>query len=295
MKILVKTNSARVSLDSFHGDVAFLSHAHLDHVKHNIFSPIPVIASKISLKLAGIKAKTTSLKETAIYPAGHMPGALQISLESDVGRVVYTGDFSLKENIFVKPAEIVEGDVVLLDSTYAFPFLRLPDPFSVYDDIASWVKKNRDRVVIFKTYVLGRPQELTKVFNDYLGISPYVHHKIYTYNRRYREIGIKLDFNLLSDPKELKAGDVVLVPNHCLESVLRGIRERYVIGQATGWAQIYRLSVDRAFPLSSHSDFYDLVRYVKESGARKVYFLNLRNSQRERFLSAFKKALKMLP
>ncbi len=36
----------------------------------------------------------------------------------------------------------------------------------------------------------------------------------------------------------------------------------------------YRFNVDRAFPLSDHADFYDIVEYIKQANPKKVNFMH---------------------
>ena len=53
---------------------------------------------------------------------------------------------------------------------------------------------------------------------------------------------------------------------------------------ATGWAAVSRFPVDAAFPLSDHADFRDTMRYVYESGAKKVICANSGQAEAAEYL-----------
>jgi alpha-L-fucosidase len=54
---------------------------------------------------------------------------------------------------------------------------------------------------------------------------------------------------------------------------------------ATGWAAISRFPVDAAFPLSDHADFRQTMRYIYESGAKKVICANASEDEAAAYLS----------
>ena len=93
-------NGLKIGLDH-DGDFSFLSHAHADH-SNKIKKHSKVIASEETIALAGFsnleKAKfNTDIK---LHEAGHMLGARQLLVSNDGTVSVYTGDISVKKNIF---------------------------------------------------------------------------------------------------------------------------------------------------------------------------------------------------
>jgi len=265
----VKANGMRIALDSAEGDVSFYSHAHLDHTK-GIRRAKSILSSRETAHLLGISSFSEGCRWVKLFNAGHVVGARQALIESDGGAVVYTGDFNAKDSLLTKGGEFLEGDILLIDATYAFPGLRFPEPFEVYEEIAKWVKAHRDRPIVFRTYLSGKPQELIRLINEYLGEAPLVGGKILPYSHRYRELGVKLDYQPLEGP--LKEGDIAILPRRF---PLQAVSSPYIV-ETTGWAYLYRLKAHRAFPLSDHSDFYDILAYIEESGAKEVYLLHAR-------------------
>ncbi len=269
-------------MDNTKGDISFISHAHSDHVKKKVINK--VIASKETLHISGIVGKKVSLKEVKLFDAGHVVGARQISISLDGQRVGYTGDMRLKRGIFNEKAEIMDVDELYIDGTYADPAFRFKDPFEVYDDILKWVNSNNDKIIIFGAYPIGKTQELVKVFNEG-GITPVLHAKNYEYTKKYIELGISLDA-IKGGSEEasdaMRDGAVLIVPNNALTyKIKRGLSIVYgkevLFAKATGWALKYRFNVDKAFPLSDHSDFYDIVDYIELSNAKKVHVMFTRN------------------
>jgi len=274
--ITIKTERYTIGLDNGKGDYSFYSHAHFDHIKGVKRAKRP-IASYETAVLAGIKHVFKAPKCVSIKNAGHIVGAKQIAIEVDGERIVYTGDIKLKDTILTKGGEIVNADRLIIDATYGIAGLKFPNPFDVYNDIAKWIKEMENKVILFKTYVLGKPQELIKVINEYTGKIPYVSKKIAKYSSLYKKIGIKLEYNELNIDS-IKPGDIIISSGSESNSIISKIKN-IKVAAVTGWSLLYRLNVDKAFPLSDHSDFYEILEYIKSSEAKKVYFITSKTSR----------------
>jgi putative mRNA 3-end processing factor len=126
------------------------------------------------------------------------------------------------------------------------------------------------RVPTFQVYSAGKPQEVVRLFNVYTKIpvicSPTISHA----NTVYVENNVNLEFLDSSTPdgkKALRRGNCVYVtsgrsdhlPNNASKAV------------ATGWALQQAFRSCTAFPLSSHADFDQLVRFVSHVNPRRVY------------------------
>lgn len=276
--LLFNVNGTFLSLDNTKGEVSFISHAHSDHIRRKIINK--VIASKETLHISGILGKRVTLKEIKLFDAGHIPGAKQISIDLDGNKIGYTGDIRLKKGIFNKKADIMNVDEIYIDGTYANPIFKFQDPFNIYDDIIKWINLNNDKIIVFGAYPLGKTQELVKIFNEN-GITPILHNKNYEYTKKYVELGIRL-YSIKAGTDEaheiMRDGAVLIVPNNILNYKIKQIfsfiyNKRVLFAKATGWALKYNFKVDKAFPLSDHSDFYDIVEYIELSGAKKVHVL----------------------
>ncbi len=269
MVAIVKANGSRIALDSANGDISFYSHSHFDHTK-GLRKAKEIVASRETAKLLSIPSFRESHPLLKLYNAGHIVGARQALIEADGKAIIYTGDFNAKDSLLTKGGEFLEGDILLIDATYAFPGLRFPQPFEVYEEIAKWVRQHRDKPIIFKTYLSGKPQELIRLFNEYLGEAPLVGGKILEFSLKYKALGIKLDFEPLQGP--VKPGEIAIVPRRFQISATTSP----LLAETTGWAYLYKLRVHRAFPLSDHSDFFDILSYIQHSGAKEVYLLHAR-------------------
>ncbi|MEM4336144.1 MAG: hypothetical protein QXY61_04000 [Candidatus Anstonellales archaeon] len=269
----------RIGLDCKDGDISFLSHAHLDHV-----SPVKgakkIIASEETRIISGLNAEfVSSLDGIKLVNAGHMPGAKQLIVENGK-KIVYTGDIRLKDGMLEKGAEIVECDELYIESTYGSPEFKFPDPFDVYAEIQKWLRENENSIILFGAYKLGKSQEIIKVMNE-SGISPVVEKEIAEINERYKKAGINLDYEVIGtdEAEEIMSSCFVAVvtpkkaKRYFAKEIEKAFEKKTLCAIATGWAVKYRFSVDRAFPLSDHADFYDIVEYISQSGAKKVNFM----------------------
>lgn len=268
-----------IGLDSNDGDMAFLSHAHLDHVGP-VKGAKKIIASEETKIISGLNSEfISSMDGIKLANAGHMPGARQLIVENG-SRVVYTGDLRLKDGILENGAEIVECDELYIEATYGDPKFKFPDPFDVYAEIQKWLKENENSIILFGAYKLGKSQEIIKVMNE-IGVAPVVEQEIAETNKRYEKAGIELDYEVIgSDEAEELMGSpfvAVVIPKkakrYFAKEIEKAFEQKTLCAIATGWAMKYRFNVDKAFPLSDHADFYDIVKYIKHANPKKVNFM----------------------
>lgn len=123
------------------------------------FEPVPFNAR---LPLAPGLAAT-------FYPAGHIAGAAMIGLESDEGRVLFSGDLSLSPQRTVSAAKLpgFEPDVLILESTYGG---RLHANRAVQE--RRMVETVREVTaaggkVLIPAFALGRAQEVLLILNEF--------------------------------------------------------------------------------------------------------------------------------
>ncbi len=264
-----------LGLDDPKADIPFLSHAHTDHTR-GFYRKEKVVASEPTLALAGLSAKPFLPRGLKLLDAGHILGARQLLFECDGERVLYTGDFSIKENIFSFKAEFAECDRLIFDATYGHPSFSFPDPFEVYDEILKWVKEGGNRII--GCYELGKAQEIIKILNE-AGITPLVTEKAFRYSSVYARF-FPLDFLLLGseEGEEVMRDDfVALVPMRCANKRLASAlslayNRKTECAVVTGWAQHRRFNAHRAFPLSNHCDFNDLLSFIEYSGAKRLEY-----------------------
>ncbi|MEM3400060.1 MAG: MBL fold metallo-hydrolase [Candidatus Micrarchaeia archaeon] len=279
----VRFNGTSISLDSCGGEIVFVSHAHGDHIKP-MKSPCGVLCSDETYEIAlarGVepRCRRTSFKHVRMLEAGHVLGSKQIFIECDGESFVYTGDFKLEAGLTTSSAEVVECDTLIIDATYCNPKYEFPSRADVVREIQKWVQDEDGNIVLLGGYGFGKAQELIAILND-VGISPVVHPIVESICKVYEKFGISLDRTAIGteEAKEcMRDGFVAVMPQNLVNlSLSRKLSELYrrkaVCAVATGWASAFRFPVNRAFTLSDHGDFKQILHYIRESGAKKVYF-----------------------
>jgi putative mRNA 3-end processing factor len=269
---------------------AFISHAHGDHLaRHD-----RTIATAATLALARHRLGARAEKGEALparygerfglgeldielFPAGHVLGSAQIRVRRNGATVCYTGDLCTDETLTAEAAEVVPCDVLVVESTFGKPRYVFPPKREVLASIREFVDDalNDGATPVLLGYALGKAQEILKFLAGECGYRCRAHPAVHAVNRIYESLGTSLGPVALLDEEEPPApGEVVVVPPHLARSgPLRRIRKRrtaILTGWAVDGARWFR-NVDAAFPLSDHADFPSLLRYVKATGAGRVF------------------------
>ncbi len=276
----------KIALDNGDGDFSFISHAHYDHL-NSVERQTNFLASEETYELASLSGKLKTIEGAKLIEAGHILGARQLVLEEDGKTTVYTGDISIKPNIFGMTAEINQCDRLIMESTYAKPEYKFPDSFDVYSSIGEWITKNDSKNIIIGAYEMGKTQELVRVLNEYCGIAPVITKKAERVCRIYEKFGIRLDRLVVgsNEAEEIMRGRFVgIVPmryakRYFAAKLTKAFERKTLVAVATGWAVTHRFDTDAAFPLSDHADFDDLLYYVEQTGAKDIEFFDNQGSE----------------
>jgi len=263
---------------------AFITHAHSDHSNTQARN---VHMTSATHKLAkGRIRKYTDVKEikygqkikhgeyeVSFHDAGHILGSAQVHITNS-SDIVVTSDFKLQDSIIGKGAEIISSDVLVIESTFGLPYFQFPDREIVYDVMGKWIKENAKAgyLTILGGYATGKAQELTKICNEYAGITPLVHEKIFENNDIYQDEGCKLG-DYIKINHNLNESDVIIMPPSLISTNLKQVLEdalhkKIKSAMATGWH--FFGSYDKLFPLSDHADYQQLMAYVKEAQPKQV-------------------------
>ncbi len=263
--------------------LAFLSHAHSDHVKLSkktefLATPQTIDLVKNRFGEANFQPVEMNKKtkvsdfELELKPNGHILGSSQALLSTDGKDFAFSSDFRLQNSLLFKGAEILKGDTLVLETTFGAPQYVFPKQEEVVSDMVSWISKNaKSGLVLLAGYSLGKAQELTKISNE-AGFTPVVHDSIFELNEIYQNHGVKLgtyekldhnlkDFSVLIMPPQL-------VDRHLFPTLEHFDKRKIFSALATGWE--HRGAFDRTFKLSNHSDFNDLIEYVTLSNPKLV-------------------------
>ncbi|MCK4319769.1 hypothetical protein KAW38_04320 [Candidatus Micrarchaeota archaeon] len=274
----VASKEGEIGLDNGKGDYSFLSHAHGDHLR-GIKKAKNILSSDETAEMAGVKNSGLP-KGIKLHDAGHILGARQIAIENGK-KTVYTGDFRTEKDIFGHKAEIIECDELIIEATYGNPAFRFPALDDVYSGMQDFIRKNKNNIVLFGAYSLGKTQEIIKIVNEVGGV-PVVEENSERFNRVYEKFGKKLERAVIGSEKaeEAMKGPFVgiIKPNLAKKtfgSKLEGAFGRKVVtAAASGWVQRYRFNTDVLFPLSDHEDFYGIIEYIREANPKKVRFVH---------------------
>lgn len=271
---------ALIALDHSDGDVSFVSHAHSDHL-NGTKKKERLIASEETIALGGLSGKNEKIKGVKLLEAGHILGSRQLIVENDGERILYTGDIRTRPSILFKGAEIPECDRLIIESTYGNPRFRFPDYYSVYSQMEKWINGNSDCNILIGGYALGKAQELIKILNSF-GIAPVVDRNIERFNSIYESFGIKLERAVVGSEEAEEAmkrpfvGIVEMkrAKRYFAKRLEEAFGRKTLVAVATGWALHYRFDADAAFVLSDHADFYDLLGFIKGTGAKEIEFVH---------------------
>lgn len=267
------------------GENSFVSHAHFDHITNSQ----KILASEETRELVRVRTGKKPSEFSAdglkieLMDSGHVLGGKQLYAEWDSTNFVYTSDFKLEDSLTIKGAEVRKCENLLIEATYGRKELCFPPRNQVYEEIAEWVSREREKnPVLLGGYSLGKAQELIKILNSFLGIAPLVDKKTLEICRVYEKYGVKLDYiniESLEGQNELKSNFVAIVPVSLLKkenliAMTRVYKKRIKTAVATGWSLLNKFSQHKQFCLSDHADYNQLMQYVKESEAKNVYTMH---------------------
>ena len=287
--LIVKTSETELWLDSAGSkrDLILISHAHSDHVPRNLGRVVstPETASILKIFRDGFDwidlrfGEYIGLGDVRISAesSGHVLGSSQFLIDSGDERLVYTGDLNVYDSIVLKGAEPIEADKLVIEATYGSPNYIFPRREEIYARIIGWIIKTirSGEIPAFKVYALGKAQEIMKLVNTYLKIPVITSWTVSKIAEKYVDHGIRLSYLPIYSDDGLEAfsqGECVYIASKRRNPPSKK-RIRWAV--ATGWALRYRYGgFDEAFPLSGHSDYPGLVRYVEESRPREIYVIH---------------------
>jgi len=264
----------------------FISHAHFDH-----FGNHPsILCSKGTAHL--LKARMGGQREWRAYdfrekfelapqvqgelfPAGHVAGSSMLLLEKEGSSLLYTGDFKLGSNLSAEPCVVPKADNLVIETTYGVPKYAFPPRSEVVKEIVQFCRETIDdgQVPVLFGYSLGKAQEVLKCLEG-CGLRILLHPQVLKMTRACEEIGFSFP-PYFEFEYEKAQGSVVISPPLSDDSRwLSGIHKRRT-AMLSGWAldghNRFSRGTDRAFPLSDHADFLDLLDFVAQVEPKVVY------------------------
>jgi putative mRNA 3-end processing factor len=288
--IMVQQNGTTIALDPSHPvdcNFTFVSHAHVDHLHKRGRKKIrtQVLASKETALIA--QARGYEIIDAAqkydgfqLVDTGHILGSRGLLVGDDV---YYTGDISMRERAFMKPAKMPHARTLIIESTFGRPEYVFPPLSEVIHRTNKIISEMYDLgiPVILMGYTLGKAQLLTKLFGHW---DPITHDSVAKINSVYSKLGVKLTGGITHKQAEeqgvlSKNKPWVMIAPLMSEknAFVKEMKDSYgavTIG-FTGWAigsrYRYMMGLDYVMPLSDHCDYKELVTAVKQCRPDKVY------------------------
>ncbi|PYL10191.1 MAG: DNA ligase [Verrucomicrobia bacterium] len=250
---------------------AFVSHAHSDHIAPH--AEIIVSERTVRLMQARLPAKRTEHVlpfrekrhvhdlDVTLLPAGHIFGSAQLFLQTESESLLYTGDFKLRRGKSAEPAEWLQADTLIMETTFGRPCYRFPPTEQVVDQIVAFCRETIEdgAVPVLLGYSLGKAQEILCALEG-------------------AELVAMLHGSVFQMTRIDVAGKVLVCPPSANRSQMLEKITRKRVALISGWAvdpsAVYRYQVDTAFPLSDHADYDDLLRYVDLVRPKRVLTLH---------------------
>jgi len=218
-------------------------------------------------------------EKISILKANHILGAAQVLVENSNGdRIAYTGDFKLEGT---QPIE--DCDTLVVEATYGSPSFRRSFDSDIRELLVSMIEKllRKGNVYVFGYY--GKLQEIMQILRCAHIYVPFVMpERILQVSEVCKHHGMNLgDLTLASDEqgKELLGKNLPCIAfYHMNKRKSIGISNSRIC--VSGWE--FRLPCkkiginEHLIALSDHSDFDELVEYIRLSKPKKVVTDNYR-------------------
>jgi putative mRNA 3-end processing factor len=232
-------------------------------------------------------------ERVTLVKADHILGAAQVLVEDASGdRVAYTGDFRLDGT------PVLDCDTLVVEATYGNPSCRRPFKLDVKELLVSMVEKRLRDGAVYVFGFHGKLQEVMQILHSADVSVPFVMpERVLRVSKVCERHGMQLGCLTLSTAKEgreLLDGNLPCVAFHHMNSRGNVGLDAYRIC-VSGWEfhspcrQIG--DKEHLIALSDHSDFDDLIEYVRRSKPKQVVTDNYRISHGETLAKEIRKRL----
>ena len=271
-------------------DRAVVTHAHSDHARRGAKhyycarSGVGLVKARLGQKISvsghefGAPFFLGPVK-VSFHPAGHILGSAQVRLEYDGEVWVASGDYKREPDPTCEPFESVACDVFVTEATFGTPSYRWEKGKDLGAEILEWWERNRaeGNHSIVCAYSLGKTQ---RILGELFGRAPkriLLDPAAVALTECYRAEGVRLAeaVSLESVRDGDFEGELIVAPSSFLRSGHQCLN-RSLSAFASGWMAQgngygHASGYDHGFTMSDHADWDDLLRTVRESGARRVY------------------------
>ncbi len=235
-------------------------------------------------------------EKLTFHLADHILGAAQALIEDAEGtRILYTGDFRLRGT------PIIESDILVMEATYGNPFRVRPFKKTIENTLVSLVEQGLKSGPVYLFTYYGKIQETMQILHKAGIKAPFIApEKVFHLSKICEKHGMRLGRHLLLSSDEnaktiMQRGEPYLAFYHMgsRRYVGKGAFRIYV----SGWEfrAPYRQISEKGYilSLSDHSDFEELLSYVKGSKPKMVITDNFRIGDAKTLAREIEKRLKI--
>ena len=228
-----------------------------------------------------------------LVKAEHILGSAQVLVEDAEGsRVAYTGDFRLEGT------PVIDCETLVVEATYGNPSCRRPFKLDVNELLVSMVEKKLRTGTVYVFGYHGKLQEVMRILHDANVNVPFVMpERVYHLSEVCEQHGMQLG---CLTPSTTKEGKMLLDENlpcvafyHMNSRGKVGLHNHRICVSGWEFHSPCRQIDDKEHlvALSDHSDFDDLIEYVRRSKPKCVITDNYRISHGETLAKEINKRL----
>lgn len=268
---------------------SFVSHAHFDHMgDHQSILCSPVTAQLIQKRIPGKRdwrihdfGEPFDLApnvKACLYPAGHIPGSSMLWLEKEGHSLLYSGDFKLTPGIAAEPCQPVLADTLVVESTYGIPRYTFPPEKEVFADIIRFCRDTLDNgeTPILFGYSLGKSQAILRSLAE-AELEIMLHPSAHKLTLSCQSLGWDFPPYHLFEARNHRGKVLISPPMQKNAEWLKSIHKpktAIISGWAIDSSATYRYQCDKAFPLSDHADYLDLLSFVNRVQPKQTYTIH---------------------
>jgi putative mRNA 3-end processing factor len=225
------------------------------------------------------------------FHADHILGAAQVLVEDAEGtRIAYTGDFRINET------PILDADLLVMEATYGSPACKRPFKKNIKDLLVSTVEEGLKHGTVYVFGYHGKLQEVMQILHETGIKAPFVApERVFHVSRVCEKHGMRIGRLMLSE--EWEARELLEKNSPCIAFYHMGARNK--VGQpgfrvyVSGWEfdSPCRETAEKEYviALSDHSDFDELMEYVRRSKPKLVITDNFRVGHAETLAKEIRK------
>ena len=220
--------------------------------------------------------------DVQLFPAGHVLGSAQVSVEYKGARIVVSGDYKRREDPTCVPFEPVPCDVFVTEATFGLPVFRHPDDRAEVRKLLDSVALFADRCHVVGVYALGKAQRVIALLREAGWDRPiYIHGALQSLCALYADHGVRLgDLRPATAgqkgiAREEFKGEIVLAPPSAIADRWGRRLPDPVVCMASGWMRVRQRARQRGVELpliiSDHADWDELLTTFDDVGAPEIW------------------------